>query len=176
MVEVVGKESPCSVVRSGLSAGFRHFRSPVRSVGRVQTLGPWRANWPPPGALPLVLASLRRSATTRVSRRPKPAAGASRHGISFAIATAAMERLSFDASEPWAYATAPSLINWLADQSERRSAIKTISHYLIKIVGPPGNKVILEREDEIVANRKGDGTLTSSKLFELRAASSLARL
>jgi len=87
-----------------------------------------------------------------------------------------MERLSFDASEPWAYATAPSLINWLADQSERRSAIKTISHYLIKIVGPPGNKVILEREDEIVANRKGDGTLTSSKLFELRAASSLARL
>jgi hypothetical protein len=26
-VEVVGKGSPCSVVRSGLSAGFRHFRS-----------------------------------------------------------------------------------------------------------------------------------------------------
>jgi len=143
-------------------AEFRHWGRGVQ-IGR-------------PGALPLVLACLRRSATTRVSRRPKPAAGASRHGISFAIATAAMERLSFDASEPWAYATAPSLINWLADQSERRSAIKTISHYLIKIVGPPGNKVILEREDEIVANRKGDGTLTSSKLFELRAASSLARL
>jgi hypothetical protein len=71
------------------------------------------------------------------------------------IATAPMERLSFDDSEPWAYATAPSLINWLADQSERRSAIKTISHYLIKIAGPPGNKVIFGEGGRNCGSSKG---------------------